>query len=81
MDPANDHLPYECAIDISELVTLSDVMENLKLGPNGALVYCLEFLDENVSWLLTRLSELKDDSYLLFDCPGQVCSDKECLLY
>ncbi len=35
LDPANDSLPYECVIDISELVSLQEVQENLNLGPNG----------------------------------------------
>lgn len=29
--------------DIKELITLDDVMEELKLGPNGALIYCMEY--------------------------------------
>ncbi len=29
------------------LFLLEDVMEELKLGPNGGLVYCMEFLREN----------------------------------
>ena len=35
LDPANDTLPYECAADISELVSLAEVQDSLKLGPNG----------------------------------------------
>ena len=35
LDPANDALPYDCAVDISELVSLEEVMDQLKLGPNG----------------------------------------------
>lgn len=35
LDPANNRLPYECAVDISELVSLQEVQENLNLGPNG----------------------------------------------
>lgn len=35
LDPANDALPYECAVDIAELVSLQEVQENLNLGPNG----------------------------------------------
>lgn len=35
LDPANDALPYTPAVDISELVCLETVMEELKLGPNG----------------------------------------------
>ncbi|ESO92561.1 hypothetical protein LOTGIDRAFT_216644 [Lottia gigantea] len=71
LDPANDILPYKPAIDIADLIQLSDVMENLKLGPNGALVYCMEYLEKNVDWLLEELSKIKD-SYVLFDFPGQV---------
>jgi GTPase SAR1 family protein len=71
MDPANDTLPYECAIDISDLITLSDVMDNLKLGPNGGLIYCMEYLEKNLDWLKNKIDKLKDH-YLLFDFPGQV---------
>ena len=35
LDPANDVLPYTAAVDVSELVCLETVMEELKLGPNG----------------------------------------------
>lgn len=35
LDPANDSLPYECGIDINDLVKLSQVMEKHELGPNG----------------------------------------------
>ena len=38
LDPANDVLPFKPDIDISDLITITDVMENLKLGPNGGLV-------------------------------------------
>ena len=73
LDPANDELPYECAVDISELITLTDVMEYLKLGPNGGLIYCMEFLEKNSVWLKEKLKPLLDDGYyFLFDCPGQV---------
>jgi len=57
LDPANDYLPYECCADISELITLRDVMENLNLGPNGGMVYCLEFLEKNIDWLINKLTD------------------------
>jgi hypothetical protein len=50
-------------------------MINYDLGPNGALVYCIEFLEENIEWLtdnLTKLCKNVDRCYLLFDLPGQV---------
>ncbi|NXH67775.1 GPN2 GTPase, partial [Hydrobates tethys] len=71
LDPANEAMPYRCAVDIAELITLPDVMENLKLGPNGGLIYCMEYLEANCDWLREKLAEFRD-RYYLFDCPGQV---------
>lgn len=71
LDPANESLPYPCAVDVSELVTLDDVMDGLQLGPNGGLLYCMEYLQANLDWLQAKLQP-HADSYFLFDCPGQV---------
>ena len=71
LDPANENLPYEAAADIRELVSLDGAASQHTLGPNGALVYCLEYLEANVDWLLERLTQLSD-SYVLLDLPGQV---------
>lgn len=54
-----------------ELITLEDVMKYMNLGPNGALMYCMEFLEKNLGWLDEKISKLKNH-YFLFDCPGQV---------
>lgn len=73
LDPANDCLPYDCAIDVRELISLEDVQESEGLGPNGGLFFCIEFLEQNLDWLLERLAPLLSAGrYLLFDCPGQV---------
>ncbi|RDD39224.1 GPN-loop GTPase 2 [Trichoplax sp. H2] len=71
LDPANDSLPYQCDINISSLVTVEDTMKLLKLGPNGGLIYCMEYLEKNIDWLEDQLSKFSD-CYFLFDCPGQV---------
>ncbi|CAN6442106.1 unnamed protein product [Victoria cruziana] len=73
IDPANDALPYECAVNIEDLIKLSDVMSEHSLGPNGGLVYCMDYLEKNVDWLQSKLEPLiAKDHYLLFDFPGQV---------
>lgn len=36
-DPAADTFNYPASIDIRDLVTLEDVMEQLELGPNGCV--------------------------------------------
>ncbi|XP_015111956.1 GPN-loop GTPase 2 isoform X2 [Diachasma alloeum] len=71
VDPANENMEYKAAVDISELIKHNEVMETYNLGPNGALVYCMEFLEKNVDWLIKKVLELKDH-YLIFDCPGQI---------
>ena len=58
LDPANDTFDYECALDVRELVDAAAVMEEYKLGPNGALVFCMEYLEKNLDWLQDRLKEL-----------------------
>lgn len=71
LDPANENMDYEPSIDIMELISVQDVMNDLKLGPNGALMYCMEYLEENFDWLFGKLNSL-EENYLIFDLPGQV---------
>jgi GTPase SAR1 family protein len=51
LDPAAESFKYRCDIDIRDLISLDDVMQELSLGPNGGLVYCLEYLLLNMEWL------------------------------
>lgn len=69
LDPGNDNMEYENSIDIMQLITVQDVMEQFKLGPNGALIYCMEFLETNFGWLLDQL-KASPCKYFIFDCPG-----------
>jgi len=71
LDPANELIPYECGINIDKLITIDQVMNQYQLGPNGGLMFCMEYLEKNIDWLFQQLSLFKDH-YLLFDCPGQV---------
>ena len=73
LDPANHDPPYECAVSLEELISLEDVQRELKLGPNGGMVYCMEYLVENLDWLKERVEPLVEaGKFLLFDLPGQV---------
>jgi GPN-loop GTPase len=54
LDPAAEDFTWDPAIgtsqstlltiDIRDLISLQDVMEELDLGPNGGLVYCFEYV-------------------------------------
>ena len=72
LDPANDNISYPCAIDIASLITLQEVMDTYGLGPNGGMLYCMEYLEENFDWLDEKLKTLGKDAYVVFDLPGQV---------
>ncbi|CDJ37297.1 conserved hypothetical ATP binding domain-containing protein, putative [Eimeria tenella] len=72
LDPAAEYMPYEPLVDIRELITADDAAEELQLGPNGSLVFCIEYLEQHKEWLEEKLLELCEDDLLLFDLPGQI---------
>ncbi|QBM86048.1 hypothetical protein METSCH_A06810 [Metschnikowia aff. pulcherrima] len=74
LDPANDTLPYpSCSFDIRDYVDVEDIMETHNLGPNGGLMFAIESLKENaMDEIMATWADLGRDTYLLFDCPGQV---------
>ncbi len=71
LDPAADAFGYTPSIDVRDLISLDDVMSELSLGPNGGLVYCMEYLQQNLQWLADQVADYNDD-YLILDCPGQI---------
>lgn len=86
LDPAAENFDYQPLIDIRDLIELDDAMadEELHYGPNGGLVFCIEYLLENQEWLKeqlcgsdgdddgTTIDNDPDDDYILFDMPGQI---------
>ncbi|KAF7131332.1 hypothetical protein CNMCM5793_004446 [Aspergillus hiratsukae] len=72
LDPAAESFNYEPDLDIRELITLEDVMEEMELGPNGGLIYCFEFLLQNLDFLSQALDPLSEEYLIIFDMPGQI---------
>ncbi|GAM41443.1 hypothetical protein TCE0_042f14569 [Talaromyces pinophilus] len=72
LDPAAESFQYDPDLDIRELITLEDVMEELELGPNGGLIYCFEFLMQNLDFLTEALDPLSEEYLIIFDMPGQI---------
>lgn len=75
LDPAAEHFDYPVEHDIRELIHLDDVMqdEELKFGPNGGLIFCMEYFAKNMDWLKEAVvPDIEDETYYLFDCPGQI---------
>ncbi|ATY61253.1 ATP binding [Cordyceps militaris] len=72
LDPAAETFEHTPDLDIKELISLRDAMEEVGLGPNGGLIYCFEFLMENLDWLTDALDSLTEDYLIIFDMPGQI---------
>ncbi|KAK4986533.1 hypothetical protein LTR66_007839 [Elasticomyces elasticus] len=72
LDPAADDFEFEPDIDIKDLITLEDVMEEMSLGPNGGLIYCFEFLLENMDFLTEPLETVTEEYLIIIDMPGQI---------
>lgn len=72
MDPAAESFEHTPDLDIKDLISLEDVMEEMGLGPNGGLIYCFEFLMENLDFLSESLENLTEEYLIIFDMPGQI---------
>lgn len=71
LDPAADHFEYPVSIDIRDIITVDEVMEETPWGPNGGLIFSMEFFMQNLEVFREQLGDY-DDDYLLIDCPGQI---------
>lgn len=72
LDPAAESFVYQPDVDIKELISLEDVMEELSLGPNGGLIFCFEHLLENLDFLTEPLETVQEDYLIIIDMPGQI---------
>ena len=70
LDPGVITLPYEPDVDVRDRVALEQVMEDYKLGPNGALILATDLI-------ATKLGEIQEEvdsyhpEYVIVDTPGQ----------
>jgi hypothetical protein len=71
LDPGAEYIPYEADIDIREWISISQIMSEFNLGPNGAQIVASDMILENIDAIRTAL-ENYDDYYVIFDTPGQI---------
>jgi hypothetical protein len=72
LDPAAEEFAHEPDLDIKDLISLEDVMEEMGLGPNGGLIYCFEFLLENLDFITEAIDPLTEEYLIIIDMPGQI---------
>jgi GTPase SAR1 family protein len=71
LDPGAENLPYEPDVDIRDWISLREVMESNKLGPNGAQIACADMIALNTDDVKESINSFKAD-YILIDTPGQL---------
>jgi GTPase SAR1 family protein len=78
LDPAVLKIPYGANIDIRDSIKYKKVMENYKLGPNGAIVTSLNLFSTKIDQVL-KLVENKSEKHqhVIIDTPGQI----ECFIW
>jgi GTPase SAR1 family protein len=72
LDPAADDFTYAPDVDIKDLISLEDAMEELELGPNGGLIACFEYLLQNIDFLTEPLESVTEEELVIIDMPGQI---------
>lgn len=71
LDPGVVTLPYTPDLDVRDYVNIADLMEEYRLGPNGALIMAADLIAEQADTLSTEVEELNAD-FVLVDTPGQI---------
>jgi GTPase SAR1 family protein len=71
LDPAARRLPYDPDVDIRDYVNVDDVMNQLGLGPNGALVASVDMVAGQLDKIKEEIESTKSE-YAIVDTPGQI---------
>jgi hypothetical protein len=71
LDPGAIALPYTPDVDVRDYVKVEDLMEDYKIGPNGALILACDMIADRIEEVTEDL-ELIDPDLVLVDTPGQI---------
>lgn len=71
LDPGAGALPYNPDVDVRSYVSLEAIMQDYKLGPNGALVLAADLIGDHVEEIRGEIDEAGAEIVLL-DTPGQI---------
>ena len=71
LDPGAERVHYDPEFDVRDLVSLSDVMSEYDLGPNGAQILAADLVASQAEDVFEQIEGLSGDM-LIVDTPGQV---------
>lgn len=72
LDPAAEYTPYTPDVDVRVYVTAREVMEEYKLGPNGAIIASVDLMLNFIDQIEEEVEESASEGYVIFDTPGQM---------
>ena len=72
LDPAVLETLYEPNLDIRDTVKYKEVMVSNNLGPNGAILTCLNLFSTNIDKVISILENKTDLDFIVTDTPGQL---------
>jgi GTPase SAR1 family protein len=71
LDPGAAALPYMPDVDVRNYVNVENLMDEYKLGPNGALVMAADLIADEIEKISNEIEDLKSD-IVLVDTSGQM---------
>lgn len=71
LDPGALTLPYSPEVDVRNYVDVEKLMEDYRLGPNGALVMAADLIADDIEKISKEIEELRSD-VVLVDTSGQM---------
>ena len=68
------HTPFHPDFDIRTYQKHKEIMKKYKLGPNGAILTCLNLFASDIQHLLQQLTKQRETGtqYFIVDTPGQI---------
>ena len=74
LDPAVTFVPYSIDLDIRSFVNYEETMQKNKLGPNGAIMTCLNLYAAQIDGLIAHVNQAaaKGKRVFIVDTPGQI---------
>lgn len=71
LDPGAVMLPYSPDVDVRDYVSVEVLMEEYRLGPNGALIMAADLIADKIEQISREVEDLKSD-IVLVDTSGQM---------
>mmetsp|Transcript_17620 Transcript_17620/g.16861 ORF Transcript_17620/g.16861 Transcript_17620/m.16861 type:complete len:80 (+) Transcript_17620:189-428(+) len=73
IDPAVLEVKFPTNIDIRDSVKYKSIMKSYKLGPNGAILTCLNIFAAQFDQAIKLIDGKRDQiDYVVIDTPGQI---------